>query len=299
MTTQTITGGTGADTLAGTTDAEVINANAGNDTVTAGAGHDTINGGAGADQIDGQDGDDLIQGGADADVIRGGAGNDTLTGRGQNDTFAFGPSDTGFDAVDGGAGNDTILALAEGTVIGLRSAAGVETVSANGFANVVVRGDGGNNSLNFTNAILTGITLIDGGAGNDSITGGSSADQIRGGARNDTLSGGAGADIFRFFAAADSTRTARDVITDFDPVRGDRIDLSAIDARSDLPGDQTFTFGGFSAAPQRGQVTYVVFGGGTGALVVGDVNGDGVIDFQIELIAVNGPLTLTAADFIL
>ena len=155
------------------------------------------------------------------------------------------------------------------------------------------------NLLDFRALVLEGISSFYRNGGNDTIYGTAHDDMIAGGTGNDTLSGGAGADIFRFTAAADSTRTARDVITDFDPARGDRIDLSAIDARSDLPGDQTFTFGGFSTAPQRGQVTYVVFGGGTGALVVGDVNGDGVVDFQIELIAVNGPLTLTAADFIL
>jgi hypothetical protein len=46
------------------------------------------------------------------------------------------------------------------------------------------------------------------------------------------------------------------------------------------------------------QITFIVIGGGTGAFIIGETNGDGTPDFQIELIGTGlGPFT--EADFIL
>jgi hypothetical protein len=67
----------------------------------------------------------------------------------------------------GGAGTDTIVAMADNTVIGLRSFSGIETITANGHAGVSISGDAAANTLNFANVTLTGITRI---YGNDTIT---------------------------------------------------------------------------------------------------------------------------------
>lgn len=115
-----------------------------------------------------------------------------------------------------------------------------------------------------------------------------------GGDGKDYLTGGIGADIFDFNLTNESAVGANcDVITDFNHAELDKIDLSIIDANVNLVNDQAFSFIGnnvaFSAA---GQLRY------DAALysVFGDVNGDAVADFQIEL---TGVASLSASDFVL
>jgi Ca2+-binding RTX toxin-like protein len=157
------------------------------------------------------------------------------------------------------------------------------------------------------NDIITGLAgnnVLNGNAGNDLIYGGSGNDRINGGTGKDLLAGGAGNDVFVFSTINDSrvTTATRDNIVDF--IRGlDKIDLSQIDANSNLAGDQLFAF----VAAQG-----TIFNGSAGQLrwyqenvtgtindntiVMGDVNGDGVADFRIEI---DGLLNLSAGDFIL
>ncbi|CEJ13853.1 Bifunctional hemolysin/adenylate cyclase precursor [bacterium YEK0313] len=145
--------------------------------------------------LSGLGGNDALTGNTAADVLIGGAGNDTLAGGAGDDQFHYSGAGDGFDNVAGGDGIDTIKALSANTVIGLQAIAGVEHISANGFANVVVRGDGTDNHFDFSGATLTGITQIDGGDGNDTIVGNGAANTLAGGNGNDTLSGGGGNDI--------------------------------------------------------------------------------------------------------
>lgn len=140
----------------------------------------------------------------------------------------------------------------------------------------------------------TGSDLLKGGAGNDAIKGGLGADILIGGAGTDTLTGGAGADTFRFLASPESAvGNGRDVITDFNHVEGDKIDLSAIDANSNFLafGNQAFTFIGSAAFHNvAGELRF------TGGIVAGDTNGDGRADFEIR---VETHVALVAADFVL
>ncbi|WP_376773258.1 calcium-binding protein, partial [Microvirga aerilata] len=111
-------------------------------------------------QINGNAGNNILSGGLGNDTLHGAAGGDILAAGGGDDTFIYSGASTGFDAVDGGAGTDTIQATADNTIIGLRSVSGVEAISANGFAGVVIRGsDLGpvGESLDFTGVTLTGI----------------------------------------------------------------------------------------------------------------------------------------------
>ncbi|WP_225767634.1 M10 family metallopeptidase C-terminal domain-containing protein [Inquilinus sp. Marseille-Q2685] len=86
-----------------------------------------------------------------------------------------------------------------------------------------------------------------------------------------------------------------DRITDFSHAQGDRIDLSAIDARTAAAGNQAFSFVGAGAyTGVAGQLRYVTVGGVT--TIGGDVNGDKVTDFHITL---TGAIALAAADFVL
>jgi hypothetical protein len=122
--------------------------------------------------------------------------------------------------------------------------------------------------------------------GNDAITGGGGAD---------TLTGGGGADRFVYAAPGDSGTGAGtfDRITDFAPAQGDRIDLSAIDARPDLLLRQPFVFmpGGNLTGP--GQVTS--WSDGTGSWVAVSIAGT----VPAMLIRLDGAAPPTAADFIL
>jgi VCBS repeat-containing protein len=260
--TNTINGTNANNTLTGTAGNDIINALGGNDTVNAGGGNDVVNGGSGRDTLNGQGGDDQLFGGTGNDNLNGGDGNDVLDG-GEDD-----------DVLDGGNGNDTLL--------------------------------GG-----------SGADFLDGGAGNDTLDGGNGGDYLFGGAGNDVifggagvdyLAGGSGQDTFRFTSTADSPRAGngflsflgRDTILDFNPNGGpnqDIIDLSGIDANTNVAGDQAFTFIGNGAFTRvAGQLRYA------NNVLSGDVNGDGVADFEIQVFFDNpprGPNPLDVTDFIL
>ncbi|WP_052726426.1 M10 family metallopeptidase C-terminal domain-containing protein [Devosia epidermidihirudinis] len=139
--------------------------------------------------------------------------------------------------------------------------------------------------------------VIDGKGGNDIIDGRGGNDTIIGGAGFDTMTGGAGNDIFVFRSASEigNKPGARDIITDFTPGQ-DKIDLSAIDANTKLAGNQEFSFiaannGSFTKTP--GELAWHTESGKT--IVQGDIDGDGIHDFEIEL---KGVLNLKASDFI-
>ncbi len=177
----------------------------------------------GITNIDAGSGNDTVTGSAGADTIIGGLGNDVLNGGEGGDTYFIGAG-AGFDTIKdtGTAGNDRILAIANNTAIGLVSgfgtASGIETISANGYSGVTIAGSMTNDTFDFSAVTLTGITAIDGGAGNDNITGSAAADKIIGGAGSDVLNGGQSGDTYLVGAGAgldlykDSGTTGTDVI---------------------------------------------------------------------------------------
>jgi Ca2+-binding RTX toxin-like protein len=140
-----------------------------------------------------------------------------------------------------------------------------------------------------------GQDLLTGGSGDDTLYGGMSQDTLNGGSGADVLSGGGGKDLFVYTALGDSTvdPSGQDHVLDFSHANGDQIDLSAIDADTKQDGDQAFTMApAFTDHP--GQLIQLAHG--AGVLVEGDVNGDGVADFAIQ---VDTPTLLTASDFVL
>ncbi|MCZ4289288.1 Ig-like domain-containing protein [Hoeflea alexandrii] len=126
--------------------------------------------------IDGAGGNDTIIGTAGNDTIRGNTGNDTLDGGEGSDTYQVSGTGHGYDNfTDSGAGGtDTVVALSNNTDIGLLgdfgSANGIEEFSANGFANIDVKGDNNANALDFSGVTLTDIARVLGQGGNDLIT---------------------------------------------------------------------------------------------------------------------------------
>ncbi len=128
------------------------------------------------------------------------------------------------------------------------------------------------------------------------LQGWSGNDELTGKAGKDTLSGGAGADEFYFTILGDSgMRANADVVTDFSHAQADKINLYRIDADSSAAGDQDFSFIGAGLyTGVAGQLRYAVAGGVT--TIAGDVNGDKVSDFHIQL---TGSVSLVASDFVL
>ncbi|MBV9528412.1 calcium-binding protein [Sphingomonas sp.] len=265
----------------------VLTGTSGNDTLHATTNADwTVSGLAGNDTIVTLGGNDVIVGGAGNDVISAGAGDDVLRIQGTGQ---------GFDKIDGGLGTDQVQALANGTVIGLASIAGVEAITANGFTGVTISGSGSADSLDFSGVTLTGINSINGGAGNDIIHGSAGDDVIAGGSGADTLYGGGGNDRFVVNSTGVSTTAAPDRIVDFTSGE-DRIDVSGIDAISSTGGNQAFAFIGETAFSHVAGQLRVDTSDPARTVVQGDVNGDGVADFAVTL---DGTHHLLATDLVL
>lgn len=206
-----------SDTVTGSSGGDEIHGLNGNDALSGAGGNDTLFGGGGADTLDGGDGFDFASyadvttglvidlvgstdtGEAIGDVFNniegviGSSGNDTiigghasirtLKGEAGNDTFKA--LDLSTDSIDGGLGIDTIdMAGSSGTAITLTSVR---------YSSVeVVTGTASNETMDAS--AWAGAIMLDGGGGDDTLTGGSASDVLRGGAGNDSLTGGLGDD---------------------------------------------------------------------------------------------------------
>ena len=86
-----------------------------------------------------------------------------------------------------------------------------------------------------------------------------------------------------------------ETITDFNRAQGDVVYLSPVDANTNMAGDQKFAFIGTSAfSKTAGQLRYEVTG--KDAILMGDVNGDGLADFKVLL---QGVSSFQVSDFLL
>ena len=86
----------------------------------------------------------------------------------------------------------------------------------------------------------------------------------------------------------------RDRIQDFQNGL-DVFDVSAIDANTGLAGNQAFTYVGSFFTGSAGQLRSFEYLGLT--FIEGDVNGDGLADFRIELLGTS--LGISSGDFVL
>lgn len=141
--------------------------------------------------------------------------------------------------------------------------------------------------------------IVDGGKAADTLLGGVKDESFIGGLGADTLKGGGGADDFIYRGTNESTtaKAGRDLILDFSQDQHDVIDLSWIDTIPDTSGhhDDDFIFIGNDAfSGQVGELRFSRLGANT--LVSGDLDGDKLLDFAIEL---EGRHNLAADDFVL
>jgi serralysin len=225
----------------------------------------TLIGNAGNNLLNGLGGDDLLHGNAGNDVLDGGTGNDTLIGGTGDDLYQV---DSLLDLIveTSGQGVDEVRTT---VIFALAPLADVETLR--------VLDPNSTNPLHLTGNGM-GQTLV-GNAGDNLLYG-------LGG--DDVLTGGAGSDVFVLTETGWSDR-----ITDFE--RGiDKVDLSQIDAVLTLAGDQAFTYIGDAAfSGSAGQVRSFVEGGVN--YVAGDVDGNGIADFLINL----GAIQISGSDLLL
>jgi phospholipase/lecithinase/hemolysin len=201
----------------------------------------------------------------------------------QNDNYRISSAST--LVVEGaGGGTDRIYASVS---YKLSSGSSIETLStdnSSGTAAINLTGNEIAQSI-VGNAGINGLVGL---GGNDSLSGGAGDDRLSGGAGNDVLTGGAGIDTFVIAELGGTDR-----ISDF--VRGqDIIDLRQLDANGSLVGDQAFTFVGAATFTNvAGQLRSYL--SGTVNYVAGDVNGDGVADFIINL----GHIQVQGSDILL
>ena len=204
-----------------------------------------------------------IEGNAALNYLDGGAGADTMKGNDGNDTYYV---DNAGDAVIetnalAAGGTDTVS-----TSLSYALGANVENLVLSGAGSV----NGFGNTLD---------NYIVGNAAANSLSGSDGNDTLVGDAGTDNLTGGLGADTFDFNALLDSlVGASRDVIADFSSAQGDKIDLSTIDANSNLANDQAFNYIGSAAFSAAGQLRL------SGNILSGDVDGNGIADFEIQLL---------------
>ena len=312
-----ITGEIHDNNLSGLAGNDVLNGAGGDDTLFGGAGADVLNGGTGLDAASyefsaaavavdlstatatGGDatGDsfnsienligsrfaDTLTGDAGANDLRGGDGNDVLSGLAGDDTFTGG---AGADTINGGAGADSAFYSKSNVAVNVNLGTGFASGGhAQGDLLIDIENLGGS-EFNDTLIGSSAKNVLDGGLGNDTLRGGGGADE---------LVGGAGADTFVYTSTTDSVFAARDLIRDFSHAQGDHVDLSAIDANTGAAGDQAFTFIGsalYSGIAGELRVANTAPGVVT---IAGDVNGDSVSDFHINVYGTS----LAADDFVL
>lgn len=138
--------------------------------------------------------------------------------------------------------------------------------------------------------------VLSGGAGDDTLSGGKGKDRLTGGLGADQLDGNGGKDVFIFKTVAQSTLEDADTITGFQGgTKGDRIDLSKIDADTGAQGNNAFEYIGTAAfSGKAGELRIETVD--SVASVYGDVDGDGLADF---LILLESSSSLRGRDFVL
>lgn len=157
----TVSGGAGVDTITGSEVADTLVGDQGNDVKSGGPGIDTLiwNNGDGSDIMDGDEDDDTVE----------------VNGAGAGDAFEIGPVGS--------------------RVAFTRTNLGLFTLDIDS-ENLIVNGLDGDDIMTGTLGLSGLISMtLNGGNGNDTLTGGDGDDRLNGDADNDTLIGFRGSDV--------------------------------------------------------------------------------------------------------
>jgi len=186
-----VQGGQGADSITGSDANNTLDGYLGADTIRGGPGDDTVNGGSphaaadilygdyGVDSLTGYGGNDKLYGGADVDYLTGGLGNDLMDAGGGNDWLSADYNGLdGSDSLCGGPGFDAAYSY--------RSTGDQTFTIGDNTANDGLAGENDN--------IHSDVEEVDGGQGNDKLTGNAAANYLFGYGGNDVLDGKDGDD---------------------------------------------------------------------------------------------------------
>ncbi len=219
-----------------------------------------------------EEGNDFVTGRIYDSVVNTGDGNDSLSGLiSDNTTVNMGSGNDLLGSFNNPGDSGGFLHMSNSALL-LGAGNDIANIQSS-FANTIDGGDGDD----FIRLDQNGHELIAGGAG---------ADTIIGSGGSDTISGGSEADVFRYLLGSDSAFQSNfDVITDFLPGEGDKLDISELG---------TFDFlgtGSFSATPN--EVRYEVDGNNVHLLI--NLYGNSQADMGIYL---EGIQSISDADII-
>ncbi len=251
--------------------------------------------GAADDVLDAQGGADTLDGGGGSDQLFGGAGDDRLIWNFGGGTDLFeGGADTDTAEINGGAAAESFTISANGTRVRFDGLAPVAFILDIGTTEkLVVNMGGGNDSITATGnlAALIAVT-IDGGAGNDTLSGSNGLDVLFGGADNDLVVGrqgndtiflGDGDDVAQWFPGDASDIVEGGAGTDTLDFSGSNaneiIAISANGARV------LFTRNVANIVMDLNDVEQITFSalGGTDTIVVNDLTGTDVTRVNLDL----------------
>jgi Ca2+-binding RTX toxin-like protein len=272
-----ITGGSGADKLFGQSGNDTLNGKGGTDALFGGSENDVLTGGDADDQIFGEDGDDRMiwNSGDDTDLNEGGAGNDTTE-------------------VNGGDGGEVFTATANGARVRFdRLDPSPFSIDIGTTENLVVNMNAGDDAFSATGNLAALIkTVVDGGAGNDTILGSNGDDVLLGGIGNDFIDGqvgndvafmGAGNDVFQWDPGDGSDVVEGQAGTDTLLFNGSGSD--EIFAASANGGRAVFTRNLGNIVMDLNDVERINLNalGGTDTLTVNDLSGTDVRNVDVDL----------------
>jgi Ca2+-binding RTX toxin-like protein len=158
---------------------------------------DAFNPADGADRLEGRGGNDTLTGGPGNDTIDGGLGTDRLVEAGDVHLTLRNNRLTGL-------GTNPLASIEQATLTGGPGANDIDAADFDGP--VTLQGGGGNDTLTGG----SGDDILDGGDGRDTLTGGTGNDILVGGAGNDALQGGNGRDVLIGGTGGDQLTGGRD-----------------------------------------------------------------------------------------
>lgn len=163
-----------------------------------GDGNDTLTGAsAGDDQLNGGLGDDVLTGGGGRDILNGGSGADMLSGGLDFDQANYETATSGvnINLETGVVSGDQTQGDVFDSIEGVRGSNFDDVLT--GLVGTAGRFDGLDGDDTITTSLTTEdrtFNIVNGGAGNDTITGSDQRDDIDGGDDNDIINGGGGVD---------------------------------------------------------------------------------------------------------
>jgi Ca2+-binding RTX toxin-like protein len=207
-----VVGGAGNDTLtlneaSGALPRANLFGGTGNDVLTGGSGADTLTGQAGNDTLLGKGGADALFGGSDNDTLSGGDGDDRAFGEAGDDRMIWNPGDdtdlneggAGVDTteVNGGNGAEQFSATANGARVRFdRVTPAPFAIDIGTTENLTLNANGGDDTFSATGNLAALIKItVDGGVGQDTISGSNGNDVLLGGPGNDFVDGQQGNDL--------------------------------------------------------------------------------------------------------